>query len=289
MNQLRFNKILELQEKITKYFCGGYSGLELLFNYYLNLDNFVYNHRNFEDFYNGKPVEILGYYSEKNFIKNNGKVDDIIFKDFFEENFKFEYSSTYFNVFCHARNILQETINQIYQLSLDSDYTENEKSTIIQGIVLKISDTIEYSDKCNKDDNEILYDELIYISNGYKLTYNKICEMFGNYINIEKKIYSLNKIIDYTAETWFKIGTDFANGKIFKLKEKDYNYSTIAKELYGDDKLKNYISESFSPNPSNKNKCILKDHSKMKYIKEYFEKNSLEIHPKFINYFNREK
>ena len=73
-------------------------------------------------------------------------------------------------MFCHARNILQETINQIYQLSLDSDYTENEKSTIIQGIVLKISNTIEYSDKCNKDDNEILYDELIYMSNGYKLT-----------------------------------------------------------------------------------------------------------------------
>lgn len=289
MDNEKFNKIIDLQQKIGSNFHGGYYGLSILFDkgiWILKRNNFKLNHQNFEDFYNGKEIEILGI-EGKIFIENNGKIENRNFNDFFEDNYQFIFESNIFEVFNWPNNVLQTVINELIKISFDSDFSENEKATLIEGIVLKISYEIDKSEKCTKNENKILFAKLIYISNGYKDIYNKVHDLFGKYINVEKKIYNDIKTINYIDETWFKIGFDFANGNIFGLKEKGYCYSAIVKELYGDDKFKNYVSESFSPNPSNKSKCILKDHSKMNYIKNYFEKNSLYIHIKFIEYFDK--
>lgn len=88
-------------------------------------------------------------------------------------------------------------------------------------------------------------------------------------------------------KTWFKIGRDFANGKIFELHNKNFSYSEISRQLYESDKYKNYISESLSSNPSNMSKCILKNSIKMNQIKEYFEKNNLQINEIFLEYLNK--
>ncbi|WP_374552517.1 hypothetical protein [Flavobacterium sp.] len=88
---------------------------------------------------------------------------------------------------------------------------------------------------------------------------------------------------------WFKIGVDFANGKIFELISEGCNYSQVSRQLYGSDKYKNYISESFSTNPSNKSKAILQNKVKMSLIKEYFDKNNKNVNEKFIEYFNKLK
>lgn len=133
---------------------------------------------------------------------------------------------------------------------------------------------------------DYLYDEFysfIEPKNEFNYNYsNKIKEHL-------KKISATNSKNDYKKEKWFIIGKEFASGKIFDLLQKNYSARKIVIELFNNENLRNYITESFSEFPSNIDKAILKDPYKMSLIIKYFESKSLEIDSRFMKFYDELK
>lgn len=228
----------------------------------------------------------------------------------------FNYEPTAYDSFNDKQNVLHNVLSIISKLCFDDEFSENQKATLIESIVLKISLEIDKSEMCTKDENEILFDKLIYISNGYKATYNKIYELFGKYINVEKKIFQDSKIINQNKENksvnspeitvskkiipnWHLVFNDILNGKIVLIGE--YNpqcfYENIPfdnptqlgdylDKLYNKEKsrLRSILTETMANSNTSKN---IFHKNKKKKLKEMIDKSTVnEICDYFKNKYN---
>lgn len=246
---------LELQDEIKTQFQGGIDGLEILFDKYLNklkANNFKLSHTNFEDFYSGKDIEVLGFH-DKSFQENNGKVKNISIRDFYETNFLFEYEPTSFDVFNNPNNLLQETLNKIKKIVLSEQFDKEQKTLFLNELIIHINQQITISENDNKFNNNILHDKLKYLSNGYKATidfinnlYNKSFNLTEN-TNLSSTIIKKDKISD-----WHLVFPEILNGNIQV--EKINNYKTkfiyLSKEFKNPTGLGNYLAKVLNKNES---------------------------------------
>lgn len=296
----------EIVESVLYKIYGGFDGLEDLlikFNDKYNPAKWKFSHTDFEDFYNGKNIE-LSFFENEIYVKAENHT--IVFNDFYEENFLFNYEPTAYDSFNDKRNILHNVLSIINKFCFEDEFSENQKSIIINNIVSRISHEIDKSEKCTKKENEILFDKLIYISNGYKATYDKIYELFGTYINIEKKeftnleaIKNFSKKATKKSPNWHLVFNDILNGKIVLIGE--YNpqcfYENIPfdnptqlgdylDKLYNKEKsrLRSILTETMANSNTSKN---IFHKNKKKKLKEMIDKSTVnEICDYFKNKYN---
>ena len=105
---------------------------------------------------------------------------------------------------------------------------------------------------------------------------------------IEKLKENSFKYQKYLGKNWFKIGIEFANGKMDALKKKHAsNYTHMAEELYKNNykSYRPYISESYN-DKSKSDKNILSNKNKVALIHEYCIDNRIEMTADFKNTFN---
>ena len=259
--------------------------------YYALFVEFVFGHLgiNFYDYLNSLEDK------EKNIFVVLNDVSpffDLIVEDFESNNVFYKYIYSYQS----SDLIKKQKINNIIDgLKKTLDYNlDFHNASIFRNMYLemdndfyKLAYTREFSSA------------YIYYCVTYKLMsiYDYIYDKFYSFIEKKNKFddfYSLKykEFIKNTPKVkpkmdfdenanWFVIGKDFANGKIFDLYEKGNSFRQIAIELYNKESLRNFISESFSTNPTNLNKAILKDRLRLEKIIEYFESNDLIIDERF--------
>lgn len=304
--EMNFSKENEIIESVLALIYGGYDGLEILFIKKMNKFNKnknTLNHNNFEDFCNGTDIEILHIY-DKEFIKN--EFNFFTFSTFFEENFLFDYIPTAYDSFNDVRNILHDVLSKINKFCFENDFSENQKSIIINKIVLQISIEINKSDRCAKDENKILFDKLIYISNGYKSIYNKIYEMFGQYINTKQnnflnsnftddEINSLNNQKEIKVSNWELIFIEIItkNIDVVEINNNVYDYFYVGKNYDNASDLGNHVAsvlkkkkDTIRPIVTNSingygiKNIFIEDRKKIKKMEKYIEKygNSMSLH-----------
>jgi len=221
MIEPNYLKLLESQETINQNIKGGFEGLEILFNKHiskLKSNNFILSHSDFNNFYHGTSIEILGinnYPSEK----NNEKIKSREFEDFFETHYQFYNNPTPFDVFNDPCNILQESLNEIKKIIINSTFGENEKITLLKEFLKYIENEVAKSNDCKEIENPKLYPKLIYLKEGYVKIYNEVLNVYSHYLDGFEKQSFVNKEIEkpLKKEKEIKNISDF----IYNVKDKD--------------------------------------------------------------------
>jgi hypothetical protein len=224
-------------------------------NMYKNSGDIYFSELNFKDFIDFIDFEKFEYYLDVITFKLEIDFINIIERKFYK--FKFEGQAKFFLL-----NVVSLLETQILRMQRLKKFYDNSSEYVVV--------------------NDMQYSVIICFYECYENINNKI---IGNFKLVDYDLSISTQIQNQTIEkyqnfSWFKVGLKFANGEIFDLQDKKYSFKQIAKELFNNEKIANYISESFS-NTNTNDKNIFSKKDKLDKIKAHCDENNITIDKRF--------